>query len=141
MIRSKYYYIIQVVIVFVSVDDAIQSQSVQVAPDAPEVEGVRQALTQSLPDPEAVPLTLLTTQAACLWETPLPNAENDPASLYSTDSCTSIAPATQKCLPMVPSAADELDEVLHAQSAARRVSVDATEGMVWTVSPWVTEAP
>jgi hypothetical protein len=72
----------------------MQAQSEYEAPDAPEVEGVRQALTHSLGAPDEVPLTLFTTQAACLWDAPLPDATKFPASLYSTDSFTWIAPAT-----------------------------------------------
>jgi hypothetical protein len=94
MFGSKYYYINQVVILSIHVDDALRAQRLKTAPDAPEVEGVRHALAHWLGAPWEVPLTLLTTQAACLWLAPLPEAEKDPASLYSTDSYTSIAPAT-----------------------------------------------
>ena len=72
----------------------MQAQRLNVAPDAPEVEGLMQELTHWLGAPEVVPLTLLTTHAAFLWLAPLPYAEECPVSLYSTASCTSIAPAT-----------------------------------------------
>ena len=45
------------------------------------------------PDP-AVPLTLLTTQAACLCLCPFMEADEEPTDEYITSSPTSMAPAT-----------------------------------------------
>ena len=47
----------------------------------------------ALPEP-AVPLTLLTLQAACLCLCPLLDATDDPLALYITSSPTSMAPVT-----------------------------------------------
>ena len=95
--RSKYYYEKQVCVVkfVLQLDVAIRVVGVDFqnpvkAAVLPETQTYGQF---PLPAP-AVPLTLLTTQAACLCLCPLLLAAEDPVAEYITSSPTSMAPVT-----------------------------------------------